>query len=151
MNSSSASAFLGLDASGNGSSVRCIQGDISIPDLTTDDVSSINSGSATCGGNIISDGGSQIDSRGVCWSTIPGPTISDTKTTDGSNIGNYSSVINGLSSNTIYYVRAYATNSVGTAYGNEVIFTTLTETIISYINRFRRWHVLVQPVQSDQL
>lgn len=95
--------------------------------LTTTALSSISSFSADCGGTIITDGGSSVISRGVCWSISPNPTISlSTKTTEGSGTGTYSSVITGLSGNTTYYVRAYATNNAGTDYGNEIQFTTLS-------------------------
>jgi uncharacterized protein (TIGR02145 family) len=77
------------------------------------------------GGTISSDGGSVVTARGVCWSTSPGPTVAlPTKTSNGSGTGSFSSNITGLNAGTTYYVRAYATNGVGTAYGNEVTFTT---------------------------
>lgn len=76
------------------------------------------------GGNIINDGGDEITSRGICWNTTHNPTTADSKTIDGAGIGNFSSNIAGLTPNTTYYVRAYATNSWGTSYGNEVSFTT---------------------------
>ena len=78
-----------------------------------------------CGGNVTFDGWSEITARGVCWSTSPNPTINDSKTTDGSGIGSFTSNITGLADGTTYYVRAYATNSKGTAYGEEKSFTTL--------------------------
>lgn len=96
-----------------------------IPTLTTSSVSSITQTSANSGGNISNDGGASVTSRGVCWSTAQTPTTADTKTTDGTGTGSFTSSISGLTSNTTYYVRAYAINSVGTAYGNAVSFTTL--------------------------
>jgi len=91
----------------------------------TNEISGISASTATGGGNIISDGGSAVTSRGVVWSVNPVPTTSlTTKTVDGSGTGSFPSSIKGLSSNTKYYVRAYAVNSSGTAYGNEVSFTT---------------------------
>ncbi|MBU2650748.1 MAG: T9SS type A sorting domain-containing protein, partial [Bacteroidetes bacterium] len=96
-----------------------------MPDLSTTAVSGITSSSATSGGAIVSDGGFSVTSRGVCWSTTQNPTISDSKTSDGSGTGSFSSSITGLSANTTYYVRAYATNSTGTSYGDEDSFTTL--------------------------
>jgi len=96
-----------------------------LPALSTSAVSGITYNSASSGGNITSDGGAAITARGVCWSTSPNPTVSlSTKTVDGSGSGNFTSSITGLAASTTYYVRAYATNSVGTSYGNEVIFTT---------------------------
>jgi uncharacterized protein (TIGR02145 family) len=98
--------------------------DPTAPVLTTADVSVITESSASCGGNISSDGGSEVIARGVCWSTSANPTREGSKTTDGSGIGQFTSYITGLDATTTYYVRAYATNSVGTSYGNDVRFTT---------------------------
>jgi len=103
-----------------------------IPVLTTVSVADITQNSAKCGGNIISDGGSTIIARGVCWNTSTSPKITDSKTTDGTGTGIFTSNISGLSANTTYYVRAYATNGAGTAYGNEIIFvTTESSSIVS--------------------
>ena len=98
-----------------------------LANLTTSSVTEITSGSARSGGNIPGDGGSEVTARGVCWGTDPSPTISNNKTTDGRGTGSFTSSLTGLSRNTSYYVRAYATNSVGTSYGNEVQFTTRGE------------------------
>ncbi|HPQ35755.1 MAG TPA: FISUMP domain-containing protein, partial [Tenuifilaceae bacterium] len=95
-----------------------------LPILTTVEVTSISSVSAQSGGNITSDGGFQITVRGVCWSTSQNPTIADSFTENGTGIGNFTSNLTGLTAATTYYVRAYATNSEGTSYGNEVTFTT---------------------------
>ena len=76
------------------------------------------------GGNITSDGGSPVTARGVCWSTTANPTIAATKTTDGSGLGIFTSRVTGLLPGTVYYIRAYATNSIGTGYGNQVVSTT---------------------------
>ncbi len=94
--------------------------------LTTTIATGINSTSATGGGNITDDGGLTIAERGVCWSTSSNPTISDSKTTDGSGTGSYSSSLSGLTSGgVVYYVRAYATSSTGsTVYGDEVTLKT---------------------------
>jgi len=102
----------------------CKKGDGDIPVLSTTVVTEITQTTANGGGNITSDGGEVVTARGVCWSTNQTPTISDNKTTDGVGAGNFSSSISGLSANTMYYVRAYATNKNGTGYGNEVSFTT---------------------------
>jgi hypothetical protein len=96
-----------------------------VPSVTTAAVSSIAQTSAISGGNITSDGGGEITARGVCWSNSPNPTIADNKTIDGSGVGTFSSNLATLTPNTTYYVKAYATNSVGTAYGNEINFSTL--------------------------
>jgi uncharacterized protein (TIGR02145 family) len=99
---------------------------INLPTLTTTAVSSISTNTAVSGGTISSDGGAAITVRGICWSTSANPTITlTTKTSDGTGMGTFTSNMTGLSANTTYYVRAYATNSVGTAYGTELSFTTL--------------------------
>jgi uncharacterized protein (TIGR02145 family) len=99
---------------------------INLPTLTTTAVSSISPNTAVSGGTISSDGGAAITVRGICWSTIANPTIAlNTKTTDGIGTGVFTSNISGLTANTTYYVRSYATNSQGTAYGNELNFTTI--------------------------
>ncbi|HCT93370.1 MAG: hypothetical protein A2X19_00805 [Bacteroidetes bacterium GWE2_39_28] len=94
--------------------------------LTTAAATSITSTSATSGGVITNDGGAAITARGVVWSHNPGPTLSDSKTTNGSGTGTFTSSLTGLTPGNTYYVKAYATNSVGTAYGNQITFTTTT-------------------------
>jgi len=113
---------------------------VDLPTVTTTSISNITTTTATGGGNVTSDGGATVTARGVCWSTSQNPTIANSKTTDGSGTGSFVSSLTGLTPNTTYYVRAYATNSAGTAYGNQVSFTTLqitlptvTTTIISDI------------------
>jgi len=95
-----------------------------IPVLTTNAASNIKSTTATSGGNVTSDEGFDVTARGVCWSINNSPTIDDIKTNDGTGVGTYTSNLTGLSPGTKYYLRAYATNSEGTGYGNEVSFTT---------------------------
>jgi uncharacterized protein (TIGR02145 family) len=99
--------------------------------LTTTAASGITSNSALSGGNITSDGGTPVTARGVCWSQYANPTVADSHTTDGTGTGIFVSSLNDLTPNATYYIRAYATNSVGTAYGNEVTFTTLAGTFIA--------------------
>jgi len=111
----------------SGLSIRCLKGDLAT--ITTNTISNVTYNSAASGGNIFSDGGLSVTAKGVCWSITPSPTILNNRTTDGFGIGSYSSNISGLTPNTIYYVRAYATNSAGTAYGNEISFTSLNPTI----------------------
>jgi len=94
------------------------------PFVSTYPVSEITQTTATSGGNVVADGGSSVTLRGVCWSTNPYPTTTDSKTEDGSGTGVFSSSLSSLSANTTYYLRAYATNEIGTSYGNEVSFTT---------------------------
>jgi len=93
-----------------------------LPTVTTAIVTSITATSAISGGNVSSDGGSTVTSRGVCWSTTSNPTIANSKTVNGSGIGSFTSNISGLAGGSYYFVRAYATNSVGTAYGPEQRF-----------------------------
>jgi uncharacterized protein (TIGR02145 family) len=97
---------------------------IVVPTLTTAAITSIALTTAVSGGNITSDGNAAITAKGVCWATTATPTIANSFTTDGTGSGSFASNISGLSAATIYYVRAYATNSAGTAYGNELTFTT---------------------------
>jgi uncharacterized protein (TIGR02145 family) len=96
-----------------------------VPALTTVDVTGITSSSAVSGGNITSDGGSAVTARGVCWATTADPTINDSKTSNGTGAGSFASDLTVLQPGTIYHTRAYATNSIGTAYGNDITFTTL--------------------------
>jgi hypothetical protein len=98
----------------------------SLPTVTTATVTNINQTTATGGGDVTADGGAAVTARGVCWNTSPNPTTANNKTTDGSGTGTFTSSLTGLTANTLYYVRAYATNTAGTAYGNQVTFTTLS-------------------------
>ena len=93
-----------------------------VPTLTTLDITDITPTSATSGGDITTTGEADITAKGVCWSTSQNPTILDFSTDEGNNPNNYTSTITGLTANTTYYVRAYATNSKGTGYGNELEF-----------------------------
>jgi hypothetical protein len=95
------------------------------PTLLTTAITGITKSGAVSGGYISSDGGKAVTARGVVWSTSPNPDIIlSTKTTDGAGTGSFTSNITNLNPNTKYYVRAYATNSIGTAYGNELNFNT---------------------------
>jgi uncharacterized protein (TIGR02145 family) len=96
----------------------------SIATITTTAVSSITVASAVSGGTITGDGGATVTARGVCWSINQNPTISNNKTSDGNGIGTFNSSLTNLAPSTTYYLRAYATNSVGTAYGPELSFKT---------------------------
>ena len=110
-----------------GIAVRCLKdagSSSTIPTVTTSTITNTGQTNATGGGNITSDGGGSVTARGVCWSTTANPTITESHTSDGSGTGAFVSQLSGLTPNTPYYVRAYATNSSGTAYGNEVTFST---------------------------
>ncbi|MBQ9434607.1 MAG: fibrobacter succinogenes major paralogous domain-containing protein [Bacteroidales bacterium] len=98
--------------------------DVTLPAVTTSAAGSITTTTAVSGGNVTADGGAVITARGVCWSTNHYPTIADNHTTDGTGTGEYTSTLTGLQGCTHYYVRAYATNSLGTSYGAEEFFTT---------------------------
>jgi uncharacterized protein (TIGR02145 family) len=112
-----------------GYSVRCVQGEGSSatkPTVTTTTISNITENSAEGGGEVTDDGGAIVTARGVCWDTTASPTVASSHTTGGTGTGTFTSVITGLSPATLYHVRAYATNSQGTAYGDDLSFTTLT-------------------------
>ncbi len=96
-----------------------------LPTVTTaTKVTDITVRSVKCGGEVTFDGNVSVTARGICWSTSQTPTIEDNKTTDGTGVGSFTSNLSDLESNTTYYIRAYATNEVGTSYGEEVSFTT---------------------------
>ena len=95
-----------------------------LPVVTTGSVSSITASSAVCDGNVTSDGGFPVTAKGICWSTSQYPTISDSHSNNGNGIGPFNGGIANIQANSTYYVRAYATNTVGTEYGQEVSFTT---------------------------
>ena len=92
--------------------------------VTTADVSEITENTAVTGGEVTDDGNVTVTARGVCWSTTQNPTIDESKTTNGTGEGVFVSNITELNDNTTYYVRAYASNSEGTAYGKQKQFTT---------------------------
>lgn len=104
-----------------------------IPTVTTTTVSNITQTTASGGGNVTSDGGGEVTERGVCWSTSVNPEITGSHTTDGSGTGTFAGSLTGLTEGTLYYVRAYATNSAGTAYGNEISFSTSISDIVGNI------------------
>ena len=93
---------------------------IALPVITTAEITSVSSKTASSGGSVISDGGTTITARGICWSTSQNPTTANSKTTDGTGSGSFKSVINGLNPGVTYYYRAYATNKIGTSYGDQV-------------------------------
>ncbi|MBQ9474014.1 MAG: carboxypeptidase regulatory-like domain-containing protein [Bacteroidales bacterium] len=95
-----------------------------LPAVTTGSVSSVTANSAVCSGNVNSDGGYAVTAKGFCWSTSQYPTVTDAHSNNGSGIGSFNGGLSNLRVSTTYYVRSYATNNVGTAYGAEVCFTT---------------------------
>jgi len=92
--------------------------------IITSEITNITATMASCGGNIINNGGSNIIARGVCWNTDKNPVLTESHTTEGVGTGIYISQILNLDVNTTYYVRAYATNANNTYYGSELSFTT---------------------------
>lgn len=110
-----------------GMSIRCIRDFINpnavVPTLNTTAVNNITYNSAISGGNITSDGGDVVAGRGICWNTVGDPTIADNITSNGTGIGTFTSNLTNLYGNNTYYIRAYATNGVGTVYGNQITFS----------------------------
>ena len=104
---------------------------IQLPTVTTTIVTNVTSTTATSGGNVTDDGGATVTARGVCWSTSPDPTIDDNKTSDGNGTGAFTSQLTNLTHSTTYYIRAYATNSEGTSYGDQKYFSTLSDGMIN--------------------
>lgn len=99
-----------------------------VPVLTTNDVTRVSNSYGISGGWVSDAGGGLVTASGVCWSTSPGPTVNDSKTQDNyTNLGYFISYFSGLSPNTTYYLRAYATTDAGTGYGNEIEFKTLPD------------------------
>lgn len=98
---------------------------LSLPSVTTSVINNISTNTASGGGNVSTDGGNAVTARGICWSSFPNPTTASNKTIDGTGSGVFNSILGGLILNTTYYVRSYATNNMGTAYGSELNFTTL--------------------------
>lgn len=97
-----------------------------MPTVTTDSVSAVTAETAVSGGNVTDDGRATVTARGVCWSKNEYPTTADAHTSNGTGKGEFQSNLTGLEFGTTYYLRAYATNRIGTAYGEQVSFTTST-------------------------
>ncbi|MCQ2317434.1 MAG: SUMF1/EgtB/PvdO family nonheme iron enzyme [Bacteroidales bacterium] len=96
-----------------------------LPTVVTGNVSNITATSAECSGEVTGDCGIAVIERGVCWGKNANPTLSDSYKASGSGLGNFSVTLTDLEESATYHVRAYATNSAGTCYGEDVIFTTL--------------------------
>lgn len=97
-----------------------------VPVVTTADVTNIDAVSAQGGGDVLDGGKSTVTARGICWSISQYPTLSNAHTVNGSGLGSFHGEMTNLSVSTVYYVRAYATNGVGTGYGEQKVFTTLS-------------------------
>ena len=102
-----------------------------LPSVTTTMVSEITQTTATFTGNVTDDGGAPVTARGVCWCTSPNPSTADNNTPVGSGTGSFTCDLTGLNAGTTYFICAYATNSVGTAYGSQIQFTTSDEESIT--------------------
>lgn len=100
-----------------------------LPVVSTSGASTVNATSAICGGNVTSDGNSSVTAKGVCWGTTQNPNITGNHTSNGQGLGGFTSNLTNLSAGTTYYIRAYATNSSGTAYGTQKTFTTITTSL----------------------
>ena len=112
----------------NGLCVRLAEDFTYTPKVSTTNPTDIGSNEASCGGNVTTQGDAAVTARGVCWSTSHNPTLADSHTTDGTGTGAFASSLTGLQPNTLYYVRAYATNIYGTVYGQEVEVLTISAT-----------------------
>ncbi|WP_420570910.1 hypothetical protein [Kordia sp.] len=95
-----------------------------LPIVTTASLSFVSHTTAYGGGEVVYEGISATSERGVCWSTSPNPTLNDNFTTNGNGLGTYDSILTGLTEDTTYYIRAYATNNEGTSYGDEIQFNS---------------------------
>ncbi len=113
----------------NGVSIRCLKGEVSsVPTVTTSEVSNISLNTAEVGGSVTDDGGESVSERGILWSADPDLRIldnRDNKIVDVGGSGSFSSTLSGLGPNATYYIRAYAINSIGIGYGEEISFQTL--------------------------
>jgi hypothetical protein len=120
--------MLGNALAGDGSdyvgAIQEVVGSVTTPTVTTGSITAITATTATAAGNATADGGAPITAKGICYKTSSGPTTSDTVVSGGTGTGAFTASLIGLASNTVYYVKAYATNSQGTVYGSEVSFQT---------------------------
>ena len=109
---------------------------MNLPEVKTDSLTDITDSTATCSGDIIQDGGAQVNARGICWSKLTQPTLLNDHSVDGSGTGKFTGGLIHLEKNATYFVRAYASNNAGTSYGNELSFTTLSDCGSITINHF---------------
>ncbi len=130
-----ANVFVGGETTGNPV--------VYVPSISTTEISSVSTTTAVSGGTISSDGGGEVTARGVVYGMAPAPSLADASTTDGTGVGAFVSELNGLTPGTTYYVRAYATNSAGTAYGDELSLTTLASLSVPTVTTASASSVLV--------
>ncbi len=121
---------------------------IDLPTISTNSASYISTTFLTIGGKIISDGGANITERGICWNLTGSPTINDNKVNIGNGAGTFSTKVKNLQPNTSYYFRAFATNNAGTAYGNEILVTTLANKTIPIVSTTIVNNILAKSAQS---
>lgn len=129
-----------------GSQVSFSSNPVILATLSTASPTLVTGTTAVSGGTISSDGGGSITAKGVCWSKTANPTINNDKTNDGTGTGSFTSNLTGLSPTTVYYLRAYATNSAGTAYGDELSFSTtgyLASLITYNVEHISQWSAFV--------
>lgn len=112
-----------------------------VPTVTTTMVTSITATTATSGGNVTADGGASVTARGVCWNTSVNPTVSSSHTSNGTGTGTFTSSLTGLTTTVRYYVRAYATNSAGTAYGQNETFVSTSVSNGGYGKLYNKYAV----------
>lgn len=126
---------VGLAFKGNAPDLGAFESDyvITTPNINTKPMTNVTINSATAGGVVTADGGSPITAKGVCWNTSPNPTLANSHTDEGPGAGEFTSNLTGLTPDTQYYVKAYATNAVGTSYGEETLFTTLKELFLATV------------------
>ncbi len=103
----------------------------SVPEVITYEIRNVGTTFARSGGQVTDEGSASVTARGVCWSTGTNPTVSDSKSNDGTGPGTFVSEISGLLPATVYYVRAYAINSIGTGYGDVISFKTYGDAPVS--------------------
>ena len=127
---------------GSGCDIGAYEAQLSAPTVTTQDVTAITTTTATGNGTITDLGSPNPTAHGICWNTSGNPTTADNHTDEGaaSATGPFTASMTGLSPNTTYYVRAYATNTAGTVYGNEVSFLTATA---APIPTFSEWGMII--------
>jgi hypothetical protein len=133
---------------GTTSKAITISNSMFMPMVFTSAAANITTTTATCGGNVVTTGGSDVTARGVCWGTSQNPTIANSKTTDGTGIGFFSSSITGLTAGSTYYVRAYATNSTATSYGNQVVVQAALNVVFPTVTTAATTNITANAVTS---
>ncbi|MCP4218185.1 MAG: hypothetical protein GY765_26345, partial [bacterium] len=131
-----------------GNEVSFVSGTAVIPSVSSDAAYNITTTTADGGGTVSDDGGAAVTARGLCWNTSGNPTTADTTLAVGTGTGAFSDTMTPLTASTTYYVRAYAVNSVGTAYGNQVSFTTLTNPVVPTVTTDAAYNIALTTADS---